>query len=160
MSQRKLIYSIRGYRYAPESFRAYKGDQKGEQREIMLSENQRSTLGYLYLTRGAESAIAFIKRVERERERKTRLYMTYGFLTLEDPGTYLFCKDIRCRTDAPLYWRMATLREFKEYLDSIGGRVEQSAECLLDGQYRPIAVRKKYLTADYSRPVVIYLTVA
>jgi len=159
MVQKKLIYSISGYRYAPESFRAYKGTEKGERREIPLSTEQRNTLGYLYLTQDAESAIAYIKRVERERERKNQLYMTYGFLTREAPGTYLFCKDIRCRTDAPLYWRMATLRTFKEYLESIGGRVEQSTECLLDVRYRPIAVRKKYLTADYSRPVAIYLTV-
>lgn len=159
MVQKKLIYSISGYRYAPESFHAYKGAEKGELREIPLSDEQRSNLGYLYLTQGVEAAIAYIKRIERERERKSRLYMTYGFLTQEDPRTYLFCKDIRCRTDAPLYWSMATLRTFKEYLDSIGRRVEQSTECLLDGQYRPIAVRKKYLTADYSRPVVIYLTV-
>ncbi|WP_326975269.1 hypothetical protein [Caproicibacter sp. BJN0012] len=136
MVQKKIVYSISGYRYAPESFHAYKGVTKSKQHKIPLSDEQRGTLGYLYLTQGAEPAIAFIKRVEREREHKSRLYMTYGFLTREDPGTYLFCKDIRCRTDAPLYWRMATLREFKEYLESIGGRVEQSAKCLLDGQYR------------------------
>ncbi|MBP1736762.1 MAG: hypothetical protein H6Q60_643 [Oscillospiraceae bacterium] len=159
MVQKKLIYSISGYRYAPESFRVYKGTEKGGREEIPLSDDQRSTLGYLYLTQGGEYAIAYIKRVEREREHKSRLYMTYGFLTQEDPSTYLFCKDIRCRTDAPLYWRMSTLRTFKEFLESIGGRVEQSTECLLDGQYRPNAIRKKYLTADYSRSVVIYLTV-
>lgn len=159
MVQKKSSYSISGYRYAPESFRVYKGAVGGGKKEIPLSDKQRSDVGYLYLTRGFKAAVDYVKRVERERERKCRLYTTYGFLSQEEPGTCLFCKQIRCREDAPVDQRLAVFREIREYLDSIGGRVEQSVECELDGRYRPIHMKQNYLTADFDRPVMIRLIV-
>ena len=33
------------------------------------------------------------------------------------------------------------------------GRIEQSVECELDGRYRPIHMRKNYVTADFDRPL-------
>ena len=39
------------------------------------------------------------------------------------------------------------LRAFREHLAQYGGRIEQSVECELDGNYRPVKVRKNYETA-------------
>ena len=41
-----------------------------------------------------------------------------------------------------------------------GGRVEQLTECELDGRFRPVNVRRRYVTADLNRPVVVHLRAA
>lgn len=80
MRKTSFEYHIHGYRYAPESFRIYKGLPGQEKTELPLSDEQRYQMGYLYLTQGIKSAVDYVKHIERERERKCRLYMTYGFM--------------------------------------------------------------------------------
>lgn len=80
MSKLKFEYNIRGYRYAPESFHIYKGLPGQKKDEISLSDEQRQKMGYLCLTEGVKSAVDYVKHIERERERKCRQYMTYGFM--------------------------------------------------------------------------------
>ena len=82
MRQTSFEYHIHGYRYAPESFHIYKGLPGQEKTELPLSDEQRYQMGYLYLTQGIKSAVDYVKHIERERERKCRLYMTYGFTSL------------------------------------------------------------------------------
>ena len=139
MGKKGFEYEIRGYRYAPESFRAFKGLPGQKMEQIPLSDEQRRKMGYLCMTQGGKAGVAYVKHIERERERKCRLYMTYGFLLKE---------------------RLDTLRAFREHLAQYGGRIEQSVECELDGNYRPVKVRKNYETADLSRPVVAWLYTA
>ena len=79
MRKTSFEYHIHGYRYAPESFHIYKGLPGQEKTELPLSDEQRYQMGYLYLTQGIKSAVDYVKHIERERERKCRLYMTYGF---------------------------------------------------------------------------------
>lgn len=104
--------------------------------------------------------VAYVKHIEREQERKCHLYMTYGFLIKENPHRYVYCAELRCRESDPLAVRLDTLRAFREHLAQYGGRIEQSVECELDGNYRPVKVRKNYETADLSRPVVVWLYTA
>ena len=152
-------YNIRGYRYAPESFHIYKGLPGQKKTEVSLSDEQRYQIGYLYLTQGIKSAVGYVKHIERERERKCRLYMTYGFMLGDEPRKYVYCAEMRCRESDPLSVRLRTFREFRDYLAQSGGRIEQGAECELDAHYRPVNIRKQYVTADLSRPVVIRLRV-
>lgn len=159
MSQKKIGYSIHGYRYAPESFRAYQKTLDGHEKEIPLSNNQRSELGNLCLTKGSKAALDYVKQIDRERARRCRLYMTYGFLTKEDSRTYLFSRQIRCREDAPLDKRLEVFRKFKDYLAQTGGKVKTGDECQLDGHYRPVDVGELYLTADFGHPVIIRLEI-
>ena len=76
MRKTSFEYHIHGYRYAPESFHIYKGLPGQEKTELPLSDEQRYQMGYLYLTQGIKSAVDYVKHIERERERKCRLYMT------------------------------------------------------------------------------------
>ena len=78
MRKTSFEYHIHGYRYAPESFHIYKGLPGQEKTELPLSDEQRYQMGYLYLTQGIKSAVDYVKHIERERERKCRLYMTYA----------------------------------------------------------------------------------
>ena len=93
MGKKGFEYEIRGYRYAPESFRAFKGLPGQKMEQIPLSGEQRRKMGYLCMTQGGKAG-------------------------------------------------------------------EQSVECELDGNYRPVKVRKNYETADLSRPVVVWLYTA
>ena len=160
MGKKGFEYEIRGYRYAPESFRAFKGLPGQKMEQIPLSGEQRRKMGYLCMTKGGKAGVAYVKHIERERERKCRLYMTYGFLIKENPHRYVYCTELRCRESDPLAVRLDTLRAFREHLAQYGGRIEQSVECELDGNYRPVKVRKNYETADLSRPVVVWLYTA
>lgn len=95
MRKTSFEYHIHGYRYAPESFHIYKGLPGQEKTELPLSDEQRYQMGYLYLTQGIKSAVDYVKHIERERERKCRLYMTYGFMLKENPRSYVYCADLR-----------------------------------------------------------------
>ena len=106
-------------------------------------------MGYLCVTQSGKAAIDYVKRIERARARKPKSFVTYGFQVREDPRRYVYAPSLRCRPDAPL-------TEFA--LD--GGRVEQLTECKLDGRFRPANVRRRYVTADLNRPVVVHLRAA
>lgn len=160
MGKKGFEYEIRGYRYAPESSHAFKGLPGQKMEQIPLSDEQRRKMGYLCMTQGGKAGVAYVKHIERERERKCRLYMTYGFLIKENPHRYVYCAELRCRESDPLAVRLDTLRAFREHLAQYGGRIEQSVECELDGNYRPVKVRKNYETADLNRPVVVWLYTA
>ena len=159
MGKKGFEYEIRGYRYAPESFRAFKGLPGQKMEQIPLSGEQRRKMGYLCMTQGGKAGVAYVKHIERERERKCRLYMTYGFMLKENPRSYVYCADLRCRENDPPTVRLQTLRAFREHLAQSEGRIEQSVECELDGRYRPIHTRKNYVTADFDRPIVVWLNI-
>ena len=101
MGKKGFEYEIRGYRYAPESFRAFKGLPGQKMEQIPLSDEQRRKMGYLCMTQGGKAGVAYVKHIERERERKCRLYMTYGFLIKENPHRYVYCAELRCRESDP-----------------------------------------------------------
>ena len=97
MGRKRFEYEIRGYRYAPESFRAFKGLPGHKMEQIALSGEQRRKMGYLCMTQGGKAGVAYVKHIEREREHKCRRYMTYGFLLKDEPHRYVYCSNIRCR---------------------------------------------------------------
>ncbi|MDD4509496.1 MAG: hypothetical protein PHY23_01035 [Oscillospiraceae bacterium] len=157
MSEKKMIYSISGYRYAPESFRAYCSQPNGGKKEIPLSVEEQSGLGYCYITKGSKAALDYIKNIDRERQRKCRLYMAYGFWTQEDPKVYLYSRQIIFRADAPLSRRFEAYRGIKDCLRETNGKVKTGATCTLDGYFCPTDVKELYLTADFGSPVIIRL---
>lgn len=116
MGKKGFEYEIRGYRYAPESFRAFKGLPGQKMEQIPLSDEQRRKMGYLCMTKGGKAGVAYVKHIEREQERKCHLYMTYGFLIKENPHRYVYCAELRCRESDPLAVRLDTLRAFREHL--------------------------------------------
>ena len=94
--------------YAPESFRAFKGLPGQKMEQIPLSGEQRRKMGYLCMTQGGKAGVAYVKHIERERERKCRLYMTYGFLLKGNPHRYVYCAELRCRESDTLAVRLVS----------------------------------------------------
>lgn len=160
MDMTRFEYQIRGYRYAPESFRAFKGLPGQEKKEVPLSAEHRQKMGYLCLTQGVKAGVDYVKRIERERERKCRRYMTYGFPVKEEPRRYVYSPGLLCKERDTLEERLCILRLFREQLARSQGRIEQSASCELDGHFRPVNVQRNYVTADLGRPVVVWLDAA
>ena len=109
-------------------------------------------MGYLCVTQSGKAAIDYVKRIERARARKPKSFVTYGF--------QVYAPSLRCRPDAPLTERLGILRELRAQFALDGGRVEQLTECKLDGRFRPANVRRRYVTADLNRPVVVHLRAA
>ena len=81
MGRKRFEYEIRGYEYAPESFRAFKGLPGQKMEQISLSGEQRRKMGYLCMTQGGKAGVAYVKHIEREREHKCRRYMTMAFFS-------------------------------------------------------------------------------
>ena len=158
MSRRETVYSVCGYRYAPESFHAYKEFPGQKQTEVALSFDQRQHMGYLYLTEGGRAAIDYVKRIERMREQKSQLYRTYGFILKDNPRAYVYNPHLYFAENATLAERLCILRQIRGYLVQ-EGHVIQCAECDLDENYRPVNIRNHYVVADLSRPIVVRLKV-
>ena len=126
-----------------------------------MSDEQRRKMGYLCMTKGGKAGVAYVKHIERERERKCRLYMTYGFLIKGNPHRYVYCAELRCRGKRPAGGASG-------YPALRSGNVWPSTEAVLNrvwnanwmGITRPVKVRKNYETADLSRPVVVWLYTA
>ena len=112
-------------------------------------------MGLLSLTKGPDAAIGYVKHIERTRERQRRKIITYGFLSKEAPGQFVYCPQLYLRADAALKERLYMFKKIHGVLEETNGRVVTSTECELDGEYRPINVKENTVTADFSRPLRI-----
>ncbi len=155
MKKKRFHYSISGYRWAPESFRAAKGLAGRPAQNIPLTDKQRHEVGLLSLTKGPNVAIGYVKHIERARERQRRKMITYGFLSKEVSGRFVYCPQLSFRADAPISERLRVFKKIRDILEDTDGRVVVSTECELDGQYRPTNVKENTITADFSRPLTI-----
>lgn len=155
MKKQKFHYAISGYRWAPESFRASKGLAGRPQINIPLTHEERCEVGRLFLTKGFEAAVGYVKHVERARERQRRSMVTYGFRIKETPGRLAYCPQLYFRSDTPIDERLRVFKRIRSVLAETDGRVVVSTECDLDGRYNPVNVRERTETADFNRPLRI-----
>lgn len=109
--KKKFHYAISGYRWAPESFQASKGLTKDSIKIVPLTVEEQKETGILFLTKGFEAAAGYVKHIERARERQRRKMITYGFLSKEVSGRFVYCPQLSFRADASLDER---LRVFKK----------------------------------------------
>ena len=155
MKKKRFHYFIRGCRWAPENFGASKGLTKDSRKAIPLTPDEQREVGILSLTKGPDVAIGYVKHIERARERQRRKMITYGFLSKEVSGRFVYCPQLSFRADAPIGERLRVFKKIRDILEDTDGRVVVSTECELDGQYRPTNVKENTITADFSRPLTI-----
>ena len=160
MGKSRFEYEIRGYRYAPELFRAYKGLPGQEKHKIPLTSEQRRRMGNLCLTKGGQAGEAYLKHIEREQARQCHTYKTYGFFLKGERHRYVYASNLRCREDEAIEKRLDILRMFRDCLARTQGYIEESTECEFDAQFCPVHVRRNYAIADLARPVVVWLYAA
>ncbi len=155
MKKKRFYYEISGYRWAPESFHVRKGLVGQPAKNLPLTTDERQEVGYLFLTKGFEAALGYVKHTERAQERQCRSMITYGFRTKETPRTFVYCPQLYCRSDADIKERLYIFKKVRSVLDETGGRVVVSAQCDLDGEYRPTNFKENTVTVDFSRPLRI-----
>jgi len=68
MKKKKFQYGIRGYRWAPASFRVSKGLPGQKKKELPLTDAERLEVGRRFLSSGFHVAIAYVKQIEQERK--------------------------------------------------------------------------------------------
>lgn len=158
MKKQRFHYSINGYRWAPESFRVWKGLAGQPKKEVPLTSEERSEMACRFLSKGFRDAIAYVKHIERKCVRKQHTYMTYGFWAKESALHYIYSPQLQCRAEADLSERLRIFKEVRRHLEKSGGSVEISVECELDGNYNPTHIKRNVVTADFSRPLRIWLT--
>jgi len=158
-----IKYTCRGYRYAPESFRAYKvlipTNGQPEYTELPFTAEQRTEIGNTYICKGEAAATALMKRLDRVLQRKQRLFITYGFMDASNPSQYHYTRQLYCKSDAPLKERGRIYLEFKDYL-ARGSEVTLT-EYTLDEHYCPVGQKKTVdcyqVNADLAKPILVYL---
>ena len=64
MKKKKIHYAIFGYRWNPESFQASKGLTRSSMKRVPLTDEERREVGFLYLTKGFDAAVGYVKHVE------------------------------------------------------------------------------------------------
>lgn len=158
MKKQRFHYSISGYRWAPESFRVWKELAGQPKREVPLTSEERSEMAHRFFTKGFWDAIGYVKHIERKYAHKQHTYMTYGFRAKESASHYIYSPQLQCRADTALSERLRIFKKLRRHLEEVGGRVEISTECELDGNYNPTHIKRNVVTADFSRPLRIWLT--
>lgn len=155
-SKKKIHYAISGYRWAPESFHAYKGFTRDSMEEVSLSDEERKEVGMLFLTKGPDVAEGYVRHLERTRERNRRSIMTYGFYTKE-PGQFVYSSQLYFCSDASIDERLCIFKIIRKSLAKTDGRIVTFTACEFDGNYKPVNVRENAVTADFSRPLCVPL---
>lgn len=155
MRKERFHYAISGYRWAPESFRASKWLDGHPRKNIPLTLEERCEVGRLFLTKGFQEAKAYIKHIERARERSRKKVLTYGFFTNELSKEYIYCPQIYFCAGASIEERLCVFKRIRAAMDEAGGRVVTSTECELDGAYRPMNIKENAVTANFNRPLCI-----
>ena len=153
MKKKRFHYIIRGSRWLPENFRVSKGLTEHSMKNVPLTLEERREVGILSLTKGPDAAIGYVKHTERARERQRRKMITYGFLSKEVSGRFVYCPQLSFRADASIDERLRVFKKIRAILEETNGRVVISTECELDGEYRPTNVKENTITADFSRPI-------
>lgn len=159
---RNIGYSFLGYRYAPESFRAYMviidrtGAGKHKNRLLPFSSEQNWEVGCTYICHGRDKAIALIKRLARGMKCfPSRI--SYGFGDVEDLRTYHYIPQFSVRRDAPIHERLLFYKEAKSHFMSIGCKIEGAETATLGAGYQVEKVSKHIHYIDINRAAVIRL---
>lgn len=155
MKKKKFHYIISGYRWAPESFQVSKGLTKDSMKNAPMTAEERHEVGVLFLTKGFETAVGYVKHIERVREHQRKNVITYGFRTQEESRRFVYCPNLYIFADDALDKQLYVFKKIRAILEENNGRVVTSTECDLDEKYRPMNIKENTVAADFSRPLCI-----
>ena len=155
MKKKRFHYAISGYRWAPESYRVSKRLAENFCSVIPLTPDEQREMVIFLMRDGFDTAIGYVKHMERVKERQCKSVMTYGFLAREAPGQFVYCPQLYFPFDIGIDERLRMFKKIRGVLEETDGRVTVFTECELNGEYDPVNIRKSTVTADFSRPVCI-----
>ncbi len=161
MGRKRFEYEIRGYEYAPESFRAFKGLPGQKMEQISLSGRTASENGLSLSDPRRQGGYGLCKAHRAGTGAKVPVLQnlwlfsqrrTAQVCVLPQPlvqGERYVQRDacVSCVSTGNIWPRPA----------GVSNRVR---ECEFDGNFRPVHVRKNYVVADLNRPLVVWLYAA
>lgn len=114
-------FAVSCYRYAPERFTAcyVKEFSNGNKNipcytEINLTNEEKSACGNAFCTKGRLAAIAELKHIIRKRERKDKIYITYGSAHKNNSKLYSYTNTLLV-PENNLTERLYAYKEWKKY---------------------------------------------
>ena len=146
------LYKISYYKYAPESFKGFVKDNSGWHL-YPLSYADATDCGFKSATKGYGAGLAHFKHVVRRQTRPKARRVTYGFMDLNDPGQFIFCRELSTKND-DLQGKLQLLKQIKSTFSSgvrLGGKATLGAAGKIE------AVDEYTAHANLSRPIKIYL---
>lgn len=156
-------FAIEGYKYAPESFKAYlvvldkSGKHEVQRHCLPFTDDQNWDIGYTAICQGRAKAVDKAKRFYRERKTAARRH-AYGFGDREDSALFHYIPVLAVSLDAPLDVRLNALKRTRQHLESIGCQIEYGGKAELDGAYRIVKSEKLIYHVDMSRAAVVRLS--
>ena len=145
-------YGFRVYRYAPESFVAWRRTKDGSS-EIIKEAYHNSDLGYILITKGAKAVVDELKRRDRKAA-KQRDGLTYGFYYEGSRREYAFIRGLYT-FDLSLESRLRLYKEIKQQMAEIGWQYEIGATAELGENYKIVAATTNMRTIDPACPCTI-----
>ena len=148
----KNLYKISCYKYAPESFRGYIRQADGWQ-QYQLSLADTIDCGVKATSEGYDAGLARFKHIVRRQTRPKVRRVTYGFEDLDDPGQYIYCRELSI-CDDDLRGKLQLLKQIKSAFSSgvrLGGKATLGAAGKIEKTEDYIA------RVDTSKPIKIYL---
>jgi hypothetical protein len=150
------------YKYAPESFKAYKiiGFSNGnknipEYEQIALSQEEISICGNAYACKGRSAALAELKRILRLRQKNSKQYITIGFFVEGSEKTYYYIKSLFANADS-IQDKLYVYKKIKNIILAKHCLIETLTSVQLDGNYKPENIETHYDKIDLKRPVKLY----
>lgn len=153
--------SISGYKYAPEQFKAYRvtGFSNGNRnvpiyKRIDLTYGETRECGNALACNGKEAALGVLKRILRERERKTERRCTIGFKEQGGGRRFAYIADNTARF-YDLDGMLRAFRRLKLCIEHNGTWISEMQRATLDGNFKPEKVEEIGYHVDVNRPIII-----
>ena len=140
------------YRYAPESFRAYRRTRAGGYEEISEVRYD-STLGYIAVTKGDQAVFAELKRRDRKKARKN-CGISYGFFLADSVREYAFIRGLYT-FDTGMRSRLLLYKEIKKQMEMRNWMHETSTTAQLGPCGEVMSVTNNQREIDRNRPCSI-----
>ena len=162
MNKSDKYLSMSCYRYAPESFQAFRvtGFKNGNRNipiydEIKLSFDERQELGNLRIGKGKDEALARLKHILRERVGKTEQRYKMGFFIRFSNREFVHLHGGLTFKQYDLAGMYKSYLELKHAMDKDCWKIQTSKSVKLDGYYRPIRETETegFTFVDPERPV-------
>ena len=148
----KNLYKISYYKYAPESFKGYIRQASGW-RQYQLSPAETIDCGIKATSGGYDAGLARFKHIVRRQTRPKVRRITYGFEDLDDPGQYIYCRELSIYDD-DLQSKLQLLKQIKSAFSSgvrLGGKATLGAAGKIE------KAEDYMVRVDISKPIKIYL---
>ena len=149
---KNINFAVSGYKYAPESFNGYIIFNKNKRIKLNLTSEEKSLIGYTYITKGYKKAIDEVKRIIRNENKKVNNDVVFGFYKENSKTEYIYSRDTLSNNNN-IIDKLFNYKYFKQYLKNINCEIIEYTQGSLDGNYKTISKEEIKSKIDITRPI-------